>query len=103
MAPLEAIGNVGREMAPTLSATKEREECLEQPEAANKDLGMTDLDQLLKSERKREKEEMEIAPVVRDPNVRGDLFGPVAGSELEQQCCSDEQWNLSPYVTIVYI
>ena len=52
-------------MAQRLGATENVEERAEDQEPAGKDKDVSDLDQLLKSERKREKEEMELpAPVV---------------------------------------
>ena len=60
MPPSDAVGNAPLEIPPPPSAMENGEE----PEPAAEDVGMTDLDQLLKSERKREKEEMEVPPLV---------------------------------------
>ena len=51
-------------MPQLLGATENGEERAENQEPASKDKGVSDLDQLLKSEREREKEEMELPPSV---------------------------------------
>ena len=66
MPPFEAIGSAFLATAQPLSAAENGEDDQKQPELANKDVvGMTDLDQLLRSEREREKEEMGVPPPVR--------------------------------------
>ena len=51
-------------MAQLLGAAENGEEGTKDQEPASKDKDVSDLDQLLKSERKREKEEMELPPPV---------------------------------------
>ena len=63
-------------MAQLLGTTENGKERAEDQEPASKDKDVSDLDQLLKSERQREKEEMELPPLVVS---RGFCHGLVCG------------------------
>ena len=81
-------------MAQLLGATENGEERAEDQEPASKDKDVSDLDQLLKSERQREKEEMELPPLVVS---RGFCHGLVCG------CLYISFSNVQHYLNVLFM